>query len=152
VPKKTTITLTSEERETLQALLASGHAPARTLTHARILLKADESEGGPAWRNAAIAAMLEVSEPTLSRVRQRFAAGGLEAALHRKAPEREWERSLDGAQEAHLMALACSEPPDGRKQWSLRLLAARMVVLEHGETLSHETVRRVLKRGTSSLG
>jgi hypothetical protein len=117
--------LTPEERETLQALIANGTSPARTLTHARILLKAD-SERRPAWSNAALAEKLEVSEPTISRVRKRFAEGGLEAALHRKHPDRQWECRLDGAQEAHLIALSCSEPPEGRERWRMRLLAEAM--------------------------
>lgn len=146
--------MTAEERETLEQLIARGTAPARTLTHARILLKADESEGRSVWSNAAIAAMLEVTEPTISRVRKRYREAGLEAALHRKHPEShpQWERRLDGAQEAHLIALACSEAPDGRDRWTLRLLAEKMVELGHVEEVSHETIRRTLKRGTSSLG
>ena len=150
--KKCQVLLTPEQRGTLQQLIASGTAPARTLTHARILLKADESDGQPVWSNDAIATMLEVSVPTISRVRRRFVEAGLEAALHRKQPEREWERALDGAQEAQLIALACSAAPDGRDRWTLRLLAEKMVTLGHVEALSHETVRRVLKRGSSSLG
>jgi transposase len=152
VPTKYRVTLSPEERETLESLIASGIAPARTLTHARILLKADESEGRPVWRNAAIAEMLEITEPTISRVRKRFREAGLEAALHRKHPERRWERKLDGAQEAHLIALACSEAPEGRDRWSLRLLAEKMVELGHVEEVSYETIRRTLKRGGSNLG
>jgi transposase len=152
VPKKYPVILKPEERQALQQLIASGTAPARTLTHARILLKADAAAGQSAWRNAAIAAMLEISEPTVSRVRQRFVHQGLEAALYRKHPERQWERKLDGAQEAHLIALSCGEPPDGRSRWTLRLLAEKMVALEHVEEVSYETVRRVLKRGNSNLG
>ena len=150
--KKYRVTLTPEERETLHALIASGTAPARTLTHARILLKADESEGQPAWSNAAIAAMLESSEPTISRVRKRFTEAGLDAALHRKHPDRHWERKLDGAQEAHLIALSCSPAPEGRERWSLRLLAEKMVQLGQVEEVSYETIRRTLKKGRSSLG
>jgi transposase len=147
VPKKYPVTLSKAQREALQQLIGSGTAPARTLTHARILLKADEAEGGPAWSNAAIAQALETSEPTIGRVRKRFAEAGLDAALHRKPPERQWERKLDGAQEAHLIALSCSEPPEGRDRWSLRLLAEKMVQLGQVEEVSYETVRRVLKRG-----
>ena len=150
--KKYRITLTPEERATLHALIASGTAPARTLTHARILLKADESEGQPSWSNAAIAEMLESSEPTISRVRKRFTEAGLEAALHRKHPDRHWERKLDGAQEAHLIALSCSPAPEGRERWSLRLLAEKLVQLGHVEEVSYETIRRTLKRGSLSLG
>jgi transposase len=152
VPKKQPVVLTETQRQQLRQLVASGTAPARTLTHARLLLKADESEGGPAWSNAAIAEALEISVPTISRVRQRFGGAGLEAALHRKPPERQWERKLDGAQEAHLLALVCGPAPEGHGRWSLRLLADKMVELGHGDELSYETVRRVLKRGNSSPG
>jgi transposase len=152
VPKKYRVTLAPEEREQLQELLASGVAPARTLTHARILLKADEAADQSGWSNAAIAAMLEISEPTIWRVRKRFVEAGLDAALHRKPADRQWERKLDGAQEAHLIALACSEAPAGRERWSLRLLAEKMVQLGHVEEVSYETIRRTLKRGRSNPG
>lgn len=150
--KKYAVLLTPAQRELLEKLISSGTAPARTLTHARILLKADESEGRPVWSNAAIAEMVEVTEPTVTRIRKRFCAAGLDAALHRKHPERQWERKLDGAQEAHLIALACSEAPTGRDTWTLRLLAEKMVALGHVDSLSYETVRRTLKKGNSSLG
>ena len=152
MPKKYRVTLAPAEREQLQELIASGVAPARTLTHARILLKADEAEGRPVWSNADIAEMLEVSEPTISRVRKRFAEAGWEAALHRKPAARQWERKLDGAQEAHLIALSCSAAPEGRERWSLRLLAEQMVQLGHVEEVSYETIRRTLKRGSSNPG
>jgi transposase len=152
VPKKYRVRLDPEEREQLESLIASGIAPARTLTHARILLKADEGAEQPAWSNAAIAEMLAVSEPTILRVRKRFLAAGLAAALQRKPAERQWERKLDGAQEAHLLALACSAAPEGRERWSLRLLAEKMVQLGHVEAVSYETIRRTLKRGRSSPG
>jgi len=152
VAKKYRVSLAPEARAQLQALLTSGTAPARTLTHARILLKADETDGQPVWSNADIAQMLEVSEPTISRVRQRFATAGLDAALHRKPPARDWERKLDGAQEAHLIALSCSAAPAGRERWTLRLLAEKMVALGHVDAVSYETIRRTLKRGSSSPG
>lgn len=144
---KYAVTLTADQRTDLQQLLAQGRAPARTLTHARVLLKADEAAGGPAWTNAAIAQALEISELTVTRVRKRFVETGLEAALHRKVQAQRKERKLDGAQEAHLIALTCSEAPEGRDRWSLRLLAGKMVELGHVDALSHETGRQVLKRG-----
>ena len=110
--KKYRVTLTNDERTLLQDLIASGTAPARTLTHARILLKADQSDGGPAWPDAAISEALEVSHATIARVRERFVAESLEAALHRRAASGHRRRCLDGAQEAHLIALtAVRHPP-----------------------------------------
>jgi transposase len=129
-----------------------GAAPARALTHARILLKANQGEAGPSWTDRAIATALEVHHTTVARVRQQYAAGGLDAAVDRKAPDRAYRRKLDGQQEARLVALACSAPPEGRKRWTLRLLAERLVQLEVVEDLSHETVRQALKQTGSSRG
>jgi hypothetical protein len=147
--KKVLVTLSEVERARLHTLVGSGSAPARMLTHARILLKANRGEGGPGWTDAAIAAALEVHPTPVARVRQQCAAAGLDAALARKAPDREYGRRLDGAQEAHLIALACSAPPAGRKRWTLRLLADRLVALEQVDAVSHETVRQVLKQTSS---
>lgn len=152
MPKKYQVFLAEEERQHLHQLLASGTAPTRTLTHARILLKADESDTGPAWTDTMIAAALEVCPLTVTRVRQRFAALRLEGALHRRKPEKTKGSKLDGAQEAHLIALTCSTPPEGQDRWTLRLLAEKFVELGHVESLSYETVRQVLKRGSSNLG
>lgn len=148
MPTKYRVTLSEAERNQLQDLISRGRTAARTLTHARILLKADEAAGGPAWTNAAIGAALDVSEPLICRVRQRYVTEGLTAALERKEPSRRKSRKLDGVQEAHLIALVCSAPPEGREHWSLRLLADRFVELGHVEAISHETVRQVLKRGS----
>jgi hypothetical protein len=152
VPKKYRVQLDGAQRERLERLIASGSAPARTLTYARVLLKADESVGGPAWQNAQIAEALEISTLTVTRVRKRFDAGGVETALQRKVQEHRKERALDGTQEAYLIALACSAAPTGRERWTLRLLAEQMVVLGYVEELSHETVRQALKRGSSNPG
>jgi transposase len=149
------VRLTTEDRSTLGDLIAHGHAPARELTHARILLKADEGEEAPgqAWSDTAIADALEVSRSTVFRVRTRFAREGLEAALIHRAPRQTKPRKLDGFQEAHLIALACSEPPKGKKRWSVRLLAERFVSLECAEEpISRELVRRTLKKVRSSPG
>jgi transposase len=151
--KKYKVTLTAEERQQLQGLIATGKAAAKKLTHARILLKADAAEGGPAWDDQRIADATEVSTDTVARVRQRFVEHGLEAALTRKKqdhPSR--ERKLDGRAEARLIALACSAPPDGRTEWTMKLLAGRLVELEVVDTVSDETVRRVLKKTNSSRG
>jgi len=151
MPKKQYLVALSEaERARLRTLVGQGQAPARTLTHARILLKADRGAGGPGWTDAAIAAALEVGLSTVARVRQAYATAGLDAALSRKAPEREYGRTFDGAREARLIALACSAPPSGYQRWSLRLLADRLVALEVVEAVSHETVRQTLKQTSSS--
>jgi hypothetical protein len=150
--KKYPVTLTTTEREYLKQLIAAGTAPARMLTHARILLKADQSADGPGWVDDAIAEAVEVSQPTVARVRKQFVEQGLEAALNRRAPRRIYQRKLDGAQEARLIALACSTPPDGFARWSLRLLADRLVELEISEDVSYQTIRRVLKKTNSNPG
>jgi transposase len=136
----------------LERLIAVGQAPARKLMHARILLKADRGPAGPGWVDTAIAEAVEVSQPTIARVRRHFVEAGLEAALNRRAPRREYRRKLDGEQEAHLIALVCGAPPAGQARWSLRLLADRMVELEQVEAVSYQTVRRTLKKTSSSLG
>lgn len=147
------VVLTAEVRDTLEDLIASGHAPARQLTHARILLKADEAAGMPAWPDVKIADALEVSRSTVFRVRERFAWEGLEAALVHRQPKNTKPKKLHGEQEAHLIALACSEPPKGKKRWSVRLLAERFVRLECAEEpISRELVRRTLKKVPSSPG
>lgn len=127
--KKYRVTLTEDERTMLQELITSGTAAARTLTHARILLKADQSDGGPGWTDDAIRHALDVSVGTIARVRERFVEESLEAALMRRSLMRARSQKLDGEQEAHLMALVCRAPPDGQTRWSLRLLADRMVQL-----------------------
>ena len=150
--KKYVVTLTDEERRSLRRLISSGRASARKLTRARILLKADRGEGQPGWDDATISQGLEVARATVERVRKQFVEEGLEEALERCKPRQQHRRKLDGDGEAHLIALACSEPPDGRIRWTLRLLAGRMVALEYVDELSHETVRRTLKKTSSSRG
>jgi transposase len=142
--KRYRVTLTAEERDALDRMISRGRADARKLTHARILLQADASEAGPGWVDAAIAKALRVGVRTIERVRQRFVEDGLEAALLPKPSPRVYARKLDGAQEARLIALACSGPPEGKKRWTLRRLAERVVALEIVPDLSHETVRQVL--------
>jgi transposase len=151
--KKYKVTLTAEERNSLQDLIAAGKAAAQKLTHARILLKADAAPGGPAWTDARIAEALEVNVTTVERLRERFVEEGLDAALARRKPGRpSRQRALDGRAEARLLALACSDPPQGRARWTLRLLADQLVELEVVDTVSTETVRRVLKKTSSSRG
>jgi transposase len=150
--KKYIVTLTPEERRMLQEMLSRGKAAARKLTHARILLKADATPEGPGWNDKAIADGVEVGRATVERVRKEFVEEGLEAALERRKPRRLYLRKLDGEGEAHLVALACQKPPEGRSRWTLQLLADRMVQLEYVEEISYQTVRRTLKKTNSSLG
>src|SRR5512135_3648676 len=151
--KRYKVTLDAQERQDLHDLIAAGQAAARKLTHARILLKADAAEGGPAWPDHQIADALEVSVATVERVRQRFVEEGLDAALDRKRRERPArEVKRDGRAEARLIALACSAPPEGRAVWTMRLLADKLVELEVVDSISDETVRLALKKTRSSPG
>jgi len=151
--KKYLVTLTPEERQQLSRLTSSGKAAALVLTRVRILLKADQASGGPAWEDAKIAEALDCGHRTVERVRQRFVEDGLDAALQRKQQDRPSRpRKLDGRAEARLIALACSQPPDGRKAWTLQLLADRLVELRVVDSVCDETVRRVLKKTRSSRG
>lgn len=153
MPKKAfVVELSVAERAELDSLIRSGSSTAHTNTHARILLKADAGCDGPAWTDKMISAALDVGLATVARVRQTFVQDGLSAALERKLPQRVYERTVDGAAEAHLIALTCSTPPEGAGRWSLRLLAERMVELEYVDAVSHETVRRVLKKTSLSRG
>jgi hypothetical protein len=147
--KKYRVRLTNEERNHLEKLVRKGKAHARKLLHARILLKADEN-GSASWTDEQIADAFEVSVATVARERRRYCEEGLEIALMPKKPGLPRRRVLDGRAEAHLIALACSDPPEGRERWSMRLLADRMVELGHVEALSYETVRRTLKKTSSS--
>ena len=151
--KKYIVTLTDEERQSLHELIAVGKAAAQKLAHARILLKADAAPGSPAWPDQQIAQAFDVGLSTVARVRQRLVEQGLDAALGRKPQDRPSRpRKLDGAAEARLIALACSPPPAGRADWTLQLLADKLVELEVIEAISHETVRQVLKKTNSSRG
>lgn len=140
------VVLSQEQRESLQAKIASGQAGARELTHARILLKADHSLQGPAWKDGQIAQAFEVDRLTVLRVRQRFVKEGQRAALRPRPPSATRPRRLDGEGEAHLIALACSQAPEGTEHWSLRMLSQRLVALGVVSEISHETVRAVLKK------
>jgi transposase len=143
---KFVVRLTADQRARLEQMIAAGRHAAAASVHARILLKADTGPGGPGRADAPIAEALECSTGTVARVRKRFAEGGLDAAVHRKKPTGRQYRKLDGAQEARLVALACSEPPEGKARWTLKLLADRLVELEVVDAVSDETVRRTLKK------
>jgi transposase len=150
--KKYRVTLDAEEREELRRLLSRGKGEIRVLKHAQILLKADEAAGGPGWDDVRIAEAIGVGTATVQRVRERFVQEGFAAALrlYRKG-SRLYKTKLDGKQEAHLIALACSAPPDGRGRWTLRLLADKMVALNYVDEVSYETIRQTLKKTNSSL-
>ena len=146
------VKLTNEERQRLEQLLSSGIAPVRALKHAQILIKSDCSEEGCNWTYSKICEAFDVSAITVFNVRKRYVEIGIEAALYRKKPAREYEHCLDGEAEAHLIALACGEPPNGRERWTLRLLQKQMVQLTYVESVSHETIRTTLKKTNLNLG
>ena len=150
--KKYIISLTAKEREELEQLTRTGKTPAYKMNHARILLKADTNQADGGWTDEAISQALDISVATIERVRQRFVETSLEAALTRQGQQQRKPRRLDGEQEAHLIAITCSEAPEGYARWSLRLLAERMVELDYVERVCHETVRQTLKKTISSLG
>ena len=144
--KRFPVTLADTERTFLKHLIAAGTESARKLAHARILLKADQKPAGPGWTDEAIAEAVDVSQPTVARIRRQYTEEGLEAALNRRPPTRAYVRKLDGTQEARLIALACGTPPVGLDRWTLRLLADKLVELEVVDDISYQTVRRVLKK------
>jgi transposase len=150
--KRYRVTLTERERQDLTKLVSSGRGAAKKLRRARLLLLADEAEGGVAKSDSEIVDALGCGRATVERVRQQFVEEGLEHALQPPPRRRVYQRLLDGKAEAHLVALACSAPPEGRARWTLRLLSDRMVELEHVEAISHETVRRTLKKTSLSRG
>ena len=146
------VRLNEEERAQLSALMTTGRSAAAKLLHARILLKADVRGGGRRWTDAQIAEAVDSSEATVHRVRQAFVEQGLEASLGRKRPTGRQYRKLDGAQEARLIALACTAPPEGRARWTLKLLADTLVELDVVDTISAECVRTTLKKTISNRG
>lgn len=147
-----TVRLNSAERQGLIDLVTTGKRAASTITRARILLKADVGREGEAWDDDQIADAFDTSLSTVHRVRQAFVEEGLEDALYRKKPTGRQYRKLDGDQEAHLIAVACSKAPEGRSRWTLRLLADKLVELQVVESVSPECVRTTLKKTTSSPG
>jgi hypothetical protein len=145
--KKYIVCLSKEERNSLKNLVKSGKGPARMFTRARILLKADTGEGGPGWPDEKISEALDVTVQTVERIRKQLVEEGVEGVLKRREyTQRVSRKKLDGDAEAHLIALTCSESPEGYSRWSLRLLADRMVELGYVDSISHEAVRRVLKK------
>ena len=144
--KSYVVELSPEERERLEKLISTGSTKSKRQIRARILLKADASAAGPSWPDERIAEALEIGVSTVARVRQRCVEQGLAAVVDPDRVRRPSRRRLDGEQEARLLALACGPAPQGRTRWTLRLLADQMVELEVVESISHETVRQVLKK------
>ena len=145
--EKYIVELTSQEQKELAQLVSKGKAAARKITHARILLQANESKDGPAWTDKQISQAFGVHTNTIHGIRRRFVEHGLQAALERKKQSRpSRKRVVDGDVEAHLIALRCGDPPEGRNQWTLRLLADKLVELEIVPSICHETVRKALKK------
>lgn len=149
--KNYVVELTEEERSSLERMISKGKGATLAQRHARILLKADQGAQGPRWSDARIAEALEVGSRTVARVRQRCVEEGLAAALKPKSRPR-FPSKMDGKAEAQLIAQACSKAPKGCARWTLHLLAGRMVELKVVDSLSHETVRKVLKKTSLSLG
>ena len=149
--KKYVVQLSANEREALEDLVVKGTVAAQKRRHASILLAVYEGEQGPAMSDAEAAETLGLTVRTIERTRIRCVSDGLELALQRKPRSRERRTSLDGEAEARLVQLACSEAPEGRARWTLRLLADRLVELEIVESIAHETVRRVLKKHHQAL-
>lgn len=151
--RKYTIELNEEQREELEKRVRSGKATARSIQHAQILLKSDSGPSGSKWSDEQLEEAFGVSASTSYRVRKQFLEEGLEPALERRPqPERPEKRKVNGVAEAHLIAQTCQPAPAGYASWSVRLLADRFVILETGEKVSRETVRRALKKTNSSRG
>ena len=149
--KKYVVKLDAEERERLDTMIRSGKPPAQRLMKARILLKADASDGGEGWSDSQISKALDTSLATIARTRQQLVEEGLQAVLTRKhSPASARRRVFDGAAEAKLIALACSEPPKGRVRWTLRMLEDKVVELNIVEQVSDNTIGRTLKKTSSS--
>jgi transposase len=147
------VTLTKEERESLMANTRQGSHTAKKVIHSLILLNVDQGPFKDAPQtNEEICKVLKIGMRTIDRVKQRFVLEGLEAALGVAPTSRIYERKIDGETEARLISIACSEPPKGFGQWSLRMLADRMVELNYVDDISHETVRKVLKKTNLNLG
>jgi len=149
--KKVVVRLTADQRDALDRLIRTGSHPAAMRRRAAILLKAD-ADGPDGWSDEDIADHLETTRVTVQRVRQQFAAEGLDATLHRKKPTGRQYRKLDGEQEAKLVALACSPAPEGHARWTMKLLADRLVELEVVHAIDPSTVWRTLQKTTSSRG
>ena len=152
MPKKYRIELTEEERNKLEEITRRGKHPRRTAIRARVLLKADQGEGGPQWRDKDIAEALDIGKSSIERLRERFVEEGLEASLRGRPRTRVYERKLDGKAEARLVAVACTDPPEGRVRWTMELLADKLIELKVVDKVHPSTVCRTLKKMNLSLG
>jgi hypothetical protein len=150
--KKYIVKLTEEERTYLVEKISSGVESASSLRRAWVLLKADQGEYGPAWSDERISEAYEISSTSVYQIRRRYHQRGLKGTIARKKPDRIYERCLDGEAEAHLIAMVCSEAPEGYERWTLRLLRDEMVALEYVKSVSHETIRTTLKKTNLSPG
>jgi len=146
------VTLTKEEREELMSIINKGSHSSQKFRNAYILLNCDEGDYSEKNTNEQISKVLKVGMRTIDRVKKRFIEEGFNSVLERKPPDREYERKADGEVEAHLISLCCSEAPKGRARWTLRLLADKMVELKYVDSISHETIRRTLKKTNYDLG
>jgi len=143
------VALNDEQRKQLEKISSTGSYPARQIKRAQILLKSNQKTN---WSYKQISEAFDVSEVTIAKVRKVFMEQGLEVALQRKKPDREYEHIVDGEAEAHLIAIACSEAPEGRARWTLRLLQSEMIKRNYVDEVSHETIRTALKKTNLSLG
>lgn len=144
------VRLENDEREQLNKLIRNGKVAAYKRKHAQILLKANIGEDGPGWPDRQIAESFDVSIRMIERIRKRLCEQGFDAAIDRAKGSGK-QRKTDGAQEAHLVALVCGDPPEGRSRWTLRLLADQFIELGHIDSISHETVRQLLKKRNKTL-
>lgn len=149
--EKYKVTLTKEERDELMSIINKGSHTSQKFRNAYILLNCDEGEYADKVTNIQMSKVLKIGMRTIDRTKKKFIEEGFDAALERKPVQREYERKADGDLEAHLIALCCSSPPKGYAKWSLRLLADKVVELKYTESISYETVRRVLKKRFKTL-
>ena len=150
--KKYIVDLTPSERSELSKITNKGKTAAYKINHARILLKADINQEGGGWTDSKISESLNIGHATIERVRKRFVEEGIESALNRREQKKRRQRIIDGEKEAYLIAIACSETPGGKSNWTLQMLADKMVELKVVEKVSIETIRQSLKKTNLNLG
>lgn len=146
------VKLTAEDRRYLESLMKSGSISVRVFKKAYILLQSDQSKQGPGWTYEKIIAAYHVSQMLITETRKKYVEKGLPEALYRKKPDREYRSILDGEAEAYLIAIACGKPPEGHVRWTLRLLRDYMISAGYVEQISHETIRKAVKKMNLNLG